>query len=104
MDDIIEVLFKAISFGLITTAIVILFIIADYTHDRVKDLREELKAGEEVEVKMIHFDRKTRQLHVSHKVLEKRPEDGSTTRKISEEPTKTTLGDLLKEQMKKEDE
>ncbi len=78
--------------------------IADYTHDRVKDLREELKAGEEVEVKMIHFDRKTRQLHVSHKVLEKRPEDGSTTRKISEEPTKTTLGDLLKEQMKKEDE
>lgn len=78
--------------------------LADYTYDRIKDLREELQVGNEVEVKVINVDRKTRQIQVSHKVLEKRP-DSSGSRAVGEAPTKTTLGDLLKEQMQnKEDD
>ena len=68
--------------------------LADYSYDRIKDLRDELKEGEEIDVKLVNFDTKTRQILVSHKVLEKRNSTSS-----SEEPTKTTLGDLLKEQM-----
>ncbi|MCX7120407.1 MAG: 30S ribosomal protein S1 [Gammaproteobacteria bacterium] len=44
--------------------------IADYSYDRIKDLQEELKVGEEVDVKVLNFDRKTHQIYVSHKVLE----------------------------------
>ncbi len=73
--------------------------LSDYTYDRVKDLEGELKVGSEVEVKIINVDRKSRQIHVSHKVLEKKP-DSSGSRIVGEAPTKTTLGDLLKEQMK----
>lgn len=76
--------------------------IADYTYDRIKDLREELTVGTEVDVKIINVDRKTRQVQVSHKVLEKRP-DSSGSRAVGE-ATKTTLGDLLKEQMQNKDE
>lgn len=71
--------------------------IADYTYDRVKDLREELKVDEEIDVKIISVDKKTRQILVSHKVLEQRPKGG--TRNVGDAPSKTTLGDLLKEQM-----
>ncbi len=73
--------------------------IADYSYDRVKDLREELKDGEELEVKILNVDSKTRAIQVSHKVLEERPDD-SGSRVVGDTPTKTTLGDLLKEQMK----
>jgi len=78
--------------------------IADYSYDRVKDLREELKEGEEIDVKVTTVDRKTQQLLVSHKVLETPPQSGTGTRSVSgDEPTKTTLGDLLKEQMQGKD-
>jgi len=76
--------------------------LADYSYDRIKDLRNELKEGEEVEVKIIGTDLKTRQIQVSHKVLEKRP-DSTGSRPVGDTPTKTTLGDLLKEQMKNKD-
>lgn len=77
--------------------------IVDYSYDRVKDMRNELKDGEEVDVKIIGIDSKTRQLQLSHKVLEKRP-DSTGSRAVGDAPTKTTLGDLLKEQMKGKDE
>ena len=74
--------------------------IADYSYDRIKDLQEELKVGEEVDVKVINFDRKTHQVFVSHKVLETPPKGDAGTRSVSSDaPTKTTLGDLLKEKM-----
>lgn len=77
--------------------------LADYSYDRVKDLRNELKEGEELEVKILNVDAKSRTLQLSHKVLEKRSEGGS--RAVgSDAPTKTTLGDLLKEQMQGKDE
>lgn len=73
--------------------------IADYSYDRVKDLQEELKVGEEIDVKIINFDRKTHQVYVSHKVLETPPKGETGTRTMGDAPTKTTLGDLLKEKM-----
>ena len=74
--------------------------IADYSYDRIKDLQEELKVGEEVDVKVITYDRKANQILVSHKVLETPPKGDSGTRSVSSDaPTKTTLGDLLKEKM-----
>ena len=76
--------------------------LGDYSYDRVKDLREELKDGEEIEVQIIGLDRKTQQIQVSHKVLEAKPTDDGK-RAVSQEPTKTTLGDLLKEQMQDKD-
>jgi small subunit ribosomal protein S1 len=76
--------------------------IADYSYDRIKDLQEELKVGEEVDVKVVNFDRKTHQIYVSHKVLETPPKGDSGSRSVGgDAPTKTTLGDLLKEQMQK---
>lgn len=73
--------------------------IADYSYDRVKDLQEELTVGEEVDVKVVNVDRKTQQVYVSHKVLETPPKGETGTRTVGDAPTKTTLGDLLKEQM-----
>ena len=73
--------------------------IADYSYDRVKDLQEELKVGEEIDVKIVNFDRKTHQVYVSHKVLETPPKGDTGTRSMGDAPTKTTLGDLLKEKM-----
>ncbi|OGO92589.1 MAG: 30S ribosomal protein S1 [Coxiella sp. RIFCSPHIGHO2_12_FULL_44_14] len=77
--------------------------VADYSHDRVTDLREVLKVGDAIDVKIVHIDRKNRQIQVSHKALTKVPEEG-TARTVGEAPTKTTLGDLLKEQMKEREE
>jgi small subunit ribosomal protein S1 len=74
--------------------------LADYSYDRIKDLQEELKVDEEVDVKVINVDRKTHQIFVSHKVLETPPKGDTGTRNVSgDAPTKTTLGDLLKEKM-----
>src|SRR3990167_8714531 len=71
--------------------------LADYSYDRVKDLRHELHEGEIVEVKVLNVEVKNRTLLLSHKVLEKRSESGG--RAVGDAPTKTTLCDLLKEQM-----
>lgn len=76
--------------------------LADYTYDRVKDLTEELNIGDEVAIKIINTDRKNRLIHVSHKVVEGRSDKGSRT--VADMPTKTTLGDLLKEQMQSKEE
>ncbi|MCX7125937.1 MAG: S1 RNA-binding domain-containing protein, partial [Gammaproteobacteria bacterium] len=79
--------------------------LADYSYDRVKDLQEELKVGEEIDVKVVNVDRKTHQVFVSHKVLETPPKGETGSRSISSDaPTKTTLGDLLKEKMQSKEE
>ncbi len=77
--------------------------LTDYTYDRIKDLKEELNVGDEIDVKIANVDRKAHQIFVSHKILEKKP-DSAGSRSVGEAPTKTTLGDLLKEQMKDKDE
>lgn len=76
--------------------------LADYTYDRITDLTEELNIGDGVAVKIVNTDRKNRLIHVSHKAVESRSDKGGRT--ITDIPTKTTLGDLLKEQMKSKEE
>ncbi|MBS0351467.1 MAG: 30S ribosomal protein S1 [Proteobacteria bacterium] len=71
--------------------------ISEYSYQRTEDLREELKEGDKIEVKVINVDRKNRQLQVSHKATQIKP---ATKSSLGVESTKTTLGDLLKEQMK----
>lgn len=76
--------------------------LSDYTYDRIKDLTEELNVGDEITVKIVNMDRKNRFIQVSHKAVEGRADKGS--RMVSDVPTKTTLGDLLKEQMQNKQE
>ena len=73
--------------------------LADYTYDRVKDLRQELKDGQELQVKIMGIDPKTRQIQLSAKVLETKPDNTGSRAVGADSVTKTTLGDLLKEQM-----
>lgn len=68
--------------------------ISEFSFQRTEDMREELKEGEKIPVKIVSVDRKNRQLQVSHKATQSKPATKSV------ESTKTTLGDLLKEQMK----
>ena len=77
--------------------------LADYTYDRVKDLTEELNVGCEISVTVINVDRKNRLIQVSHKAVEGRSDKGARTT-VTDVPTKTTLGDLLKEQMQNKEE
>lgn len=71
--------------------------ISEYSFQRVEDLREELKEGDKIDVKIVNVDRKNRQLQVSHKATQSKP---TAKTSLGVESTKTTLGDLLKEQMK----
>lgn len=70
--------------------------VSEYSYDRIEDLREELKEGDVISVKIVNVDRKNRQLQVSHKATQSKP----AVKGLNVESTKTTLGDLLKEQMK----
>ena len=76
--------------------------LADYTYDRVKYLTDELNVGDEITVKIINVDHKNRLIQVSHKAVERHSDKGN--RIVSDMPTKTTLGDLLKEQMQNKEE
>lgn len=77
--------------------------IADYSHERIRDLTQEIKVGEDIDVKIVGVDRKTHQVQVSRKATETKL-DKKTMSQATEEPTKTTLGDLLKEQMQDKSE
>lgn len=74
--------------------------ISEYSFQRTEDLREELKEGDKISVKVISVDRKNRQLQVSHKATQSKP----SSKSVGVDSTKTTLGDLLKEQMKNKEE
>jgi small subunit ribosomal protein S1 len=80
--------------------------VAEFSHEKTKSLTDELKEGEELEVKVIGVDPKTHQVLASRKALSEAPADKAAAMKkaVGEEPTKTTLGDLLKEQMKSKEE
>ncbi len=70
--------------------------ISEFSFQRTEDMREELKEGEKIPVRIVSVDRKNRLLQVSHKATQSKP----ATKSVGVESTKTTLGDLLKEQMK----
>ncbi len=72
--------------------------------DRVDDARAVLKVGDEVEAKFIGVDRKTRTISLSVKAKEVHEEAEAVQNYRSEVPTSgTSLGDLLKEQIKAPD-
>ena len=74
--------------------------IADYSFDHIDSLKNVLKVGDDIEVKIVGVDRKTNQIQLSKKAVEEAPVQ------IQQEvaPTNTTLGDLLKEKMGKSEE
>lgn len=69
----------------------------DLNIERVKDVREHIKEGEEIEAKIANIDRKNRIVHLTLKEAEQAPK--KTPPRKPEAPSTTTLGDLLKEQM-----
>jgi len=78
--------------------------IADYCTEHTASLLDELKVGEELDVRLMYIDKKSHQIIVSRKaLLEPMPSSAAKVEKASV-PTKTTLGDLLKEQMQQKDD
>ena len=69
-----------------------------------KEEWDKLQTGEEIDVKVIGIDRKTHNVMVSHKALETPPDSATGSREIGDAPTKTTLGDLLREKMRDDEE
>ena len=80
--------------------------VSEYSHERINSLEDKLKLKDEVEAKIIRLDSKNRMLILSIKALsEPLTKDNTQPRKQSKsfaaDTSKVTLGDLLKEQMKK---
>ncbi len=75
---------------------------SELSRERVEDARTVLNAGDEVEVKVIGFDRKNRTINLSIKAKEA-AEEAEAIRDYSRSAGEatTSLGDLLKEQMEK---
>lgn len=75
----------------------------DYSDDPVRDLQTHLTVGQQLEVKIVNVDRDERTIYVSRRALHQMPRD---KRKLTsgDVPTNTTLGALLKERMKREDD
>jgi len=74
--------------------------------DRVEDARNVLKEGEEVEVKIISVDRKNRNIGLSIKAKDIEDERQAVRDHRQSETTRpgaATLGDLIKEQMDKDE-
>ncbi len=75
---------------------------SELSRDRVEDARSVLNPGDEVEVRIIGFDRKNRSISLSIKAKEA-AEEAEAIRDYSRSAGEatTSLGDLLKEQMEK---
>jgi len=76
---------------------------SEISKDKVDDARTLLKAGDTVEAKFIGVDRKNRIVNLSIKAKDSQ-EEAATVQKYqrtnaADQPTATTLGDLLKEKL-----
>ena len=76
---------------------------SEISQDRVDDARYALKTGEEVEVKIISVDMRDRKLGLSIKAreLESEKEAHREYKKATDESRTATLGDLIKDELKK---
>jgi len=75
---------------------------SEMSQDRVEDLTTQLKAGDEVEAKIINIDRKNRVINLSVKskdVDDEKQAMKDVREKQVESTGPTTIGDLIKEQM-----
>ncbi|MBC3383343.1 30S ribosomal protein S1 [Pseudomonas sp. Z1-14] len=79
---------------------------SEISRDRVEDARNVLKEGEEVEAKIISVDRKSRVIQLSIKskddAEEKEAIQSLREKPATDAPGPTTLGDLLRAQMEKQ--
>ena len=82
--------------------------IAEFSADRITSLTDKLKLEDEVEAKIIRFDAKNRIFILSVKALSDSSSDQGqksqpkSKKNFTSDTSKVTLGDLLKEQMKKD--
>lgn len=76
---------------------------SEISQDRVDDARYALKAGEEVEVKIINVDPRDRKLWLSIKAREQDSEQEAHReyQQVTDEAKKATLGDLIKDELEK---
>jgi len=75
---------------------------SEMSQDRVEDLTTQLKAGDQVEAKIINLDRKNRVINLSVKskdIDEEKQAMKEVREKQVESSGPTTIGDLIKEQM-----
>ena len=75
---------------------------SEMSQDRVEDLSTQLKAGDEVEAKIINIDRKNRVINLSVKskdIDDEKQAMKEVREKQVESSGPTTIGDLIKEQM-----
>ncbi len=80
---------------------------SEISRDRVEDARNVLKEGEELEVKVISIDRKNRAIGLSIKAKEAAEEEAAIKEhreKENEAVSPTTIGDLIKAQLKRDPE
>ncbi|WP_026148244.1 30S ribosomal protein S1 [Thioalkalivibrio sp. HL-Eb18] len=76
---------------------------ADISQDRVEDARTVLNVGDEVEAKFMGVDKKTRAISLSIKAKDRAEEAEMVSDYSASGSATTSLGDLLKEQMGKND-
>jgi small subunit ribosomal protein S1 len=76
----------------------------ELTRDYVEDARTILQPGAVVDTKITSIDRKTRRITLSIKALEVEIEDRAIREYSSQASTGTSLGDKLKEELKKQDD
>jgi small subunit ribosomal protein S1 len=76
---------------------------SELARDRVEDARSVLKEGEAIEAKFIGVDRKKRVISLSIKAKETEEETVAMQDYGRSQPVAATLGDLIKEQMEKDD-
>lgn len=78
--------------------------VQELARDRVEDIRQVLKEGQEVEAKIINVDRKKRSINLSIKALISDEEAAALENygNSQDQNTSATLGDLIKEQVDKQ--
>jgi small subunit ribosomal protein S1 len=80
--------------------------VAELSHEHVADLTTELKVGDSIEAAVQSVDRRNRALNLSVRQLEQE-QTRQAMKSVQEQPVEDsgpkTIGDLIKEQMKKQD-
>ncbi len=77
---------------------------SELSREKVEDARNVLKEGDEVEAKIVAVDRKNRNISLSVKSKDVEDEKVAVKdHKQSDQPSPTTLGDLIKAQMESQD-
>ncbi|GAA0702842.1 30S ribosomal protein S1 [Marinobacterium maritimum] len=80
--------------------------VSELSEAHVADLTTELKAGDELEAAVLSVDRRNRALNLSVRQME-RAQVKQAMKAVQEQPSQeqgpTTIGDLIKQQMKKQD-